>query len=80
MFSQFHDPAFAGWVERVDALARKHTGLPATEFEPDLRRMYDAGSTPEGFVLTMIEKFDLEDIALNHWTGEGGLRELGEES
>ena len=80
MTSSSDDPAFAGWVGRVDALSRKHTGLPAAEFEPDLRRMYDAGSTPEGFVLAMIEKFDLEDIALDHWSGQGGLREPGEET
>jgi hypothetical protein len=80
MSNQLSDPAFTGWIERVDAISREHAGLPASEFEPDLRRMYDAGATPEGFVFSMMEDFDLEDIALNPWTGQGGLQELGEKS
>ena len=64
------------WVARVDEISRKHTGLPASEFEHSLQRYYDAGSTPEAFVLAMIDKFDLEDRQLNEWTGKGGLREF----
>jgi hypothetical protein len=70
------DPAFTGWCERVDELSRKHTGLAGAEFEHDFRAMYEAGCTPEGFVLAQMEDHDLDDIALNHWSGKGGLKEL----
>lgn len=68
------DPAYQGWVSLVEELAHKHIGFSLTELDADFPRIFASNTSPEHFIIEVIEKYDLDDLQMNIWTGQGGIQ------